>query len=63
MLIFPGLHAGNICYKAVREFCRAQAIGPVLQGFAMPVNDLSRGASGEDIVATTVVTVLQSAAR
>jgi phosphate acetyltransferase len=59
VLVFPDLNSGNICYKAVQEFCGAQAVGPVLQGFARPVNDLSRGASVEDVVATTVVTVLQ----
>jgi phosphate acetyltransferase len=62
VLIFPDLNAGNICYKAVRELAGAQAIGPVLQGFARPVNDLSRGASVEDVVATTVIAVLQAAA-
>ncbi|MFP4028343.1 MAG: phosphate acyltransferase [Candidatus Brocadiia bacterium] len=59
VIIFPDLNAGNICYKAVREFCGVQAIGPVLQGFALPVNDLSRSASVEDVVATTAVTVVQ----
>ncbi len=61
VLIFPDLNSGNICYKAVNQLGGARAIGPVLQGFAKPVSDLSRGASVEDVVATTVVTVLQAA--
>jgi len=61
VLIFPDLNCGNICYKAVRDLARALAIGPILQGFARPVNDLSRGASVEDVVGTTVVTCLQAA--
>ena len=58
VLVFPDLNAGNICYKAVRQLCGALAVGPVLQGFARPVNDLSRSASVEDVVSTTVMTVL-----
>ena len=60
VLIFPDLNAANIAYKAVNRLAGAAAIGPVLQGFARPVNDLSRGASVEDVVATTVITVLQA---
>lgn len=60
VLIFPNIEAGNIGYKLVQRFAKAVAIGPITQGLAKPVNDLSRGCNVEEIIGAVAVTAVQS---
>jgi phosphate acetyltransferase len=61
VLVFPTLEAGNIGYKLVQRLAHAETVGPVLQGMAAPINDLSRGCSVEDVISLIAITVNQAA--
>ena len=60
VLVFPSLEVGNIAYKLVQRLAHAEAVGPILQGIAAPVNDLSRGCSVDDVYKMITITCNQA---